>query len=346
MKPGLLALLIMAFAATSTAISAPNGEALFATHCAVCHGQDGRGGVGTPLNNESFLRTVSDDYLTKTIRQGRPGRIMPAFETLSDSQVEAIVGHIRGWSDYPAASESPLSLSGDAARGEVLYEQACARCHGEHGEGGSGTGVTFSRPRDLPIIAPALNNSGFLKSASNGMIYATVMNGRAGTPMKPYRDKLTPEEVADITVYIRSFEKTASPGQPETERPPLVLEMESPYSIEQTVENVRNAAIAANFAVIRADHMEHGLVPEGKENPKIMFVDFCNFKFLFEALKVDPRLGMFLPCRVSVVETGGTVRILAVNPLALSPLFNNDELHSICHEMYDMYLQILDEATL
>ena len=31
------------------------GQKLFATHCAACHGKNGEGGVGVPLNLQSFL---------------------------------------------------------------------------------------------------------------------------------------------------------------------------------------------------------------------------------------------------------------------------------------------------
>ena len=51
--------------------AAPNGEALFNQHCASCHGYDGHGGVGVPLSLPSFLNSVPDDYLEKTIRNGR-----------------------------------------------------------------------------------------------------------------------------------------------------------------------------------------------------------------------------------------------------------------------------------
>ena len=88
-------------------------------------------------------------------------------------------------------------------------------------------------------------------------------------------------------------------------------------------------------------------MPEGQESAKMMFVDFCNFKFLFEALQVDPRIGMYLPCRISVAETeDGRVLIMAVNPRALSPLFNNRELDGACETMYDLYATIIEEATI
>ena len=154
--------------------AAPDGRQLYVAHCSACHGDQGHGGVGVPLSLPSFLDSVDDRFLAVTIRQGRPGRVMPSFPKLSDAQIVALVGYIRSWSDKPAPRYSPVPVKGDVKNGSLLYAKHCASCHGENGEGGTGTGVTFSRRRDLPIIAPALNNSGFLAAASDEMIRQTL----------------------------------------------------------------------------------------------------------------------------------------------------------------------------
>ena len=67
----------------------PDGARLYAQRCSACHGADGRGGVGVPLALPAFLSSVDDAYLRKTMRLGRPGRVMPAFTQLTDAEVEA-----------------------------------------------------------------------------------------------------------------------------------------------------------------------------------------------------------------------------------------------------------------
>jgi mono/diheme cytochrome c family protein len=86
---------ISLFMVSMAAAGAPDGGSLFAAHCAACHGNTGGGGVGVPLSLSSFLNSVDDDFLRKTIRHGRPGRVMPAFSKLSDAQIDAIVRFIR-----------------------------------------------------------------------------------------------------------------------------------------------------------------------------------------------------------------------------------------------------------
>jgi cytochrome c oxidase cbb3-type subunit 3 len=204
MKNQILTLILVL--AASVVNAAPDGAALFHQHCAVCHGDDGKGGVGVPLSLTSFINSVSDEYLRTTIRLGRPGRIMPAFPALSDAQVNALVEHMRGWSDAPTVTHNTEPVKGDAKRGEQLFAKYCEQCHGENGKGGTGTGVTFSRKRELPIIAPALNNSGFLAAATDTMIKDTLIYGREGTPMtSSLVTGLSETDIDDLVSYIRSF---------------------------------------------------------------------------------------------------------------------------------------------
>jgi cytochrome c oxidase cbb3-type subunit 3 len=332
------------------ASAAPNGDELFARHCSSCHGNDGKGGVGVPLALPSFLNSVSDEYLKKTIRQGRPGRIMPAFNVLSEAQLAAIVKHLRSWSDKPAPAEDSSVIKGDAETGGGLFARYCAQCHGDDGSGGKGTGVTFSRKRDLPIIAPALNNAGFLASASDVMLRDTIMFGREGTPMTSMLVAgLSETDIDDVVSYIRSLEESAVKSRDilhanGSESPVIIVD--SPYGLEETVNNLKQAITDQNFTLIRTDYLEHGLVEEGKENKKQVALHFCNFGFLFKALSVDPRVGMFLPCRVTVIEKDGKVQVSTINPKRLGKLFNNHELDEYCDEMFEVYSTLLEDATL
>jgi cytochrome c oxidase cbb3-type subunit 3 len=327
---------------------APDGGQLYMAHCAACHGDQGDGGVGVPLALPAFLESVDDSFLRTTIRLGRPGRVMPAFSTLSDAQVDALVGHIRGWSGKPEPVFAPTPVKGDAQHGKELFAKYCASCHGEMGEGGSGTGVTFSRRRKLPIIAPALNNPGFLAAASDEMIKHTLEFGREGTPMRSFLVQgLSEQDINDLVSAIRSMEDSEYTGsRPEVTLDEAVIITESPYTLEETIENLKESIISQNFLLIRTDYLEHGLVEEGKEDKRQVILHFCNFKLLFDALAIDPRVGMFLPCRVTVVEREGKVLVMTINPMYLSHLFNNDELDEACKQMHGIYSEILEDATL
>jgi cytochrome c oxidase cbb3-type subunit 3 len=198
----------------------------------------------------------------------------------------------------------------------------------------------------LPIIAPALNNPGFLAAATDSMIKDTLIYGREGTPMtSSLVTGLSEENINDLVSYIRSFE-SQQPDPAATEIFDPVISAESPYTIEETVENLKMAIANQNFTLIRTDYVEHGLVEEGKENKNQVVLHFCNFNFLFQALAIDPRIGIFLPCRVTVTKEQGKVQVSTINPMRLSSLFNNDELKQACEEMTGIYETIIEEAVL
>lgn len=331
--------------ASLTAHAKSNGEQLYEQHCSACHGSNGHGGVGVPLALPDFQYGVTNDYLKKTIRLGRPGRVMPAFSQLSDNEVKAIVKHIRGWAPGKPFKYSSKKINGNIKHGKTIYAKSCAACHGAKGEGGKGTGVTFSRPRDLPVIAPALNNPGFLASAPDLMIKTTLMNGREGTPMLSFlKQGLSEKDIDDVVSFVRSFEKTPLPQSIKVPENPLIT-YESPLTLDETVTAIKNAAIGKNFKIIRTQYLNQGLAKEGKENKKQVIVYFCNFDFLNRALAIDPRVGLFLPCRITAVEHKGKVTVMSTNPLYMSTFFNNEELHKLCQEMFLTYSDIIEEST-
>ncbi len=341
----LLALLVLGAA---PALAAPDGARLYSQNCAACHGENGTGGIGVPLALPSFQATISDDYIRKTIINGRPGRVMPSYKALNKDQVEALVRYVRSWNKGKAVTYSALPVKGDPKHGAQLYAKECASCHGADGEGGRGTGVTFSRPRDLPIMAPALNNVGFLASATDAMIKRTLVEGHEGTPMVSYIKKgLTEQDIDDVVSFVRSFERSPLPHNTASlaaEKPVIIRQ--SPYDLKTTVANVTQAINNNNFFFGRAQPLEYGLVAPDKADPHQVVLYFCNISFLNQALAIDPRVGMFLPCRITVVEHNGKVQVMSVNPKVLSRLFNNSELDVLCDRMQRSYIAIMEEATL
>ena len=328
------------------------GEQLFKTRCSVCHGSEGGGGVGVPLNLPDFLKTASDAYLRKTIRMGRPGRVMPAFYTLNDHEVDSIIRHIRSWApNIEAPVYAQDRIKGDRLKGEKIYTNICAKCHRDSGIGGKGTGVTFSRPRDAEIIAPAIGNPAFLASASDRMIKKIIMTGRHSTPMVSARLMgLNEEDVNNVVSYLRSLttDKVVNAVQAVDSRQnkEALLKFESSYSLSETIENIKQAAVGYNFRYIREQTLDKGFVAEGQENPDEYLIYFCNFTFLNQALSVDPRIGMFLPFRATILKKEDMVYVMTVNPDYLCSLFNNDELKQGCEFMSEKYQAMLEESTL
>lgn len=329
--------------------AAPNGAELYSKHCAVCHNENGMGGIGLPLNGTK-IEFFPRDYLFKTIRQGRPGRVMPPFDELSDAQVNAIVDHILGWKHDKMITVDLVDeiVQGDAKKGGELYQEHCSECHGEDGKSeGVGTGVTITREREFEVVPPALNNPGFLASASDVWIRYTIQNGRLGTIMPSQKKlKISDQEVNDIVAYVRSYEKTyIEADKPEPEPPTFVYD--SPYDFQTTVDNVKQSLQGMNFRFFPDRYMEMGLAPDILVNKKQLSLRFCNFNQLYKMINTEPRLGVILPCRITVVEEAdGQVKLYVMNMKLVSRLFNNEQLDGYVDTMLETIAEIIDEATL
>jgi mono/diheme cytochrome c family protein len=189
---------------------ATDGETLYGSFCAACHGPRGEGMryAGLPafpaIASPDFLSLASDDFLLATVRHGRPGRRMPAWGEkeggLRPAEVEAVVAYVRKAGGVtPEPDPRPrLWAKGDAAAGERLFAATCASCHGPKGQGGEG---------------PALRNKVLLEAASDTYLYETIRRGRRGTSMlgfataTPVRPALADAEVESIVSYLRTTQE-------------------------------------------------------------------------------------------------------------------------------------------
>jgi len=328
--------------------AAPDGQQLYVTHCSACHQMEGQGGIGLPLLNAK-LADVSDDYLRSTVRLGRPGRVMPRFQRLSDAQVDAVIKFLRQRSGTQGLSFGDERIAGDVGRGKTLYEEHCVKCHGPDGSGeGKGTGVTMSRERAFLVMPASISNPGFLASAPDQMIQRVVSVGRKSSGMPAFgRGKLSETEIDDVVAYVRSFEQQERMVEAlDAEARPTHV-YESPYDFDTTVENVKAALTGANFRIFPDRLLEQGLIDEFSVNTRQIGIRFCNFSVMYGMVKTEPRLGVVLPCRITIMERGGGEVILVVpNLRVVSRWFNNDELVDLWDRMEETFGSIIEEVTL
>lgn len=77
-----------------------DGEEIYHTNCAVCHGDGGEGGIGPPLTGSEFVAGESDQELLTIILDGRPGTAMPGFSSqLTNREASAIINLLRSWQE-------------------------------------------------------------------------------------------------------------------------------------------------------------------------------------------------------------------------------------------------------
>lgn len=170
------------------------GQKIFQADCRICHGVEGRGDIGLPLNNQDFLSIASDRFLFNTLVRGRNTGGMPAWTHYSPQQLTGLVRYIRTWGSGPR-DDDPINLpEGDPVQGDLLYHFLCSRCHGEFGEGNTG---------------PAILTRDFQNLAGSRYLYETISSGRSHTAMFGWSTdvqgagKLDSQGVSDIITYMR-----------------------------------------------------------------------------------------------------------------------------------------------
>lgn len=112
------------------------GGRLFQTYCAQCHGGDAGGAISFPnLKDGDWLWGGTPDKIKETITAGRMGIMTPkgTKPDMNPEQVQDVVHYVRSLS----------GLTADAARvqrGQELYPEACAACHGPDAKGNPDAG--------------------------------------------------------------------------------------------------------------------------------------------------------------------------------------------------------------
>jgi cytochrome c oxidase cbb3-type subunit 3 len=212
---------------------------LYTQNCTGCHGVNGRWGAAPPLHDRLFLSIVSDDELREVIQKGRAGTMMPGFHTedggrilapdpkgpptssatvqagpLTDKQVEALVQGMRkewGQRDLELAATYGAILGdkmdGDAKRGQTIFQNACATCHGEKGEGVKGYAGALNEPAFLALISPQEIRRIIFTGRPEDL---KMPNYKSSEGRNPDFKPLNPQDIADVAAFVLTWRQSLS----------------------------------------------------------------------------------------------------------------------------------------
>lgn len=76
--------------------AATEGETIFASHCASCHGEGGAGGFGPSLADGEWKYGGSDADAFASIKAGRPGGMPPFGDALGTERIWKVLAYVRG----------------------------------------------------------------------------------------------------------------------------------------------------------------------------------------------------------------------------------------------------------
>lgn len=139
----------LCLAQTSIAQDLENGEQLFETLCARCHGMLGEGAEGPSLTRPNLVHAPDDAALVSLIVGGIPGTGMPGSRQLRGQDGPDVAAYVRSLGVLP-----PEDMPGNPVAGAEVYRTIgnCASCHILNGEGNG--------------IGPELSNVGQRRNAA------------------------------------------------------------------------------------------------------------------------------------------------------------------------------------
>jgi cytochrome c oxidase cbb3-type subunit 3 len=189
---------------------------LYQTNCLACHSNGRTLGASISMNNPPYLAVIPKETLRKVVADGIPQTSMPGYSSkagglLTDDQINVLVEGIYNWAkgrEVPTDNLPPYSAAlGEAERGEAVFAQDCANCHGSEGAGVPGKAGSVVDPTYLSLV-------------SNQYLRTVVIAGRPELGMPGFRDyvpgkPMSAEEISDVVAWLSSRrEVTASGEQP------------------------------------------------------------------------------------------------------------------------------------
>ncbi len=179
------------------AFAVRGGLSAYKVNCVQCHGSGAAGGGGYPnLNDDDWLWGGSLEDIHTTLKHGirfqwdedtRTSE-MPAFgrdELLDTAQINDV-------SDYVLKLANLEHDQAGAERGAQIYQENCAVCHGEKGEG------------DREQGAPNLNDAIWFYGNTKPEIARQIHTPRHGV-MPGWQNRLDEATIKQLTVYVHSL---------------------------------------------------------------------------------------------------------------------------------------------
>ena len=136
--------------------------------------------------------------------------VFRSTQYLSDTDARAMAVYLQALPQQPPAERAPPPAPPAAAmaRGAKVYEQHCAACHGDQGQGEPGAFPALAANRAVTLADPTNLVRVVLQG---GYLPATAGNPRPHG-MPPFQQVLSDEDIAAVTTFVRNQWGNQAPG--------------------------------------------------------------------------------------------------------------------------------------
>jgi len=107
----------------------------------------------------------------------------------------------------PPPVDSVQALPEEVKKGEILFSEYCAACHGQGGIGEDPARPMGGLGPDGSYIAPALNGTGHAWHHTDALLFSIIKDGSKaeGSSMQGFKEKLSDDEVNLTMRYFQSL---------------------------------------------------------------------------------------------------------------------------------------------
>lgn len=122
--------------------------------------------------------------------------------------------------------------------------------------------------------------------------------------------------------------------------------VETKKSMAQAVTDLQQAVKDHGFGVLHIHNLRETLNKKGVEfSNECQILEVCNPHKAKEVLSADMSMNMALPCRISVYEDNGQIKIGMINPKALlAGLSDSKSLIAVADEVEKISIEIIEQA--
>ena len=125
----------------------------------------------------------------------------------------------------------------------------------------------------------------------------------------------------------------------------MLYEREAKGTVEQVQRKLEEATKANKFGVMAVINLKEKMAAKGVDfGPQCMIIEVCNPVQAKKALEANLSISTALPCRISIYEEAGKVKVATLRPTALLGLFGNPEVQPVAKEVEAVILRIIDAA--
>ena len=118
-----------------------------------------------------------------------------------------------------------------------------------------------------------------------------------------------------------------------------------PFGYDRAVEKVKEELKKEGFGVLAEIDIRKAMKEKlNAEYPGYIILGACNPQLAHRALQAEPRLGLLLPCNVTVREVGGRSEVAVVDADAMLSVVDNEELKPIAREAAQKLQHVIESV--